>query len=134
MTHSVVNVGEPANTLHADILTTIRICSATGRLKRIRIRDMEFSVAGMNGISKPHLIIFDKRERFFVCNGINVPDYGKLFSAVRDPLEKWPEKRKGRIGDDKVRFIPQLRHLFRPEVAVSFKVAGKLNVILVNAS
>lgn len=73
--------------------------------------------------SQPHFIGSDAGKDVFVGNGIHVADDEELLLGLKDPVDKLPKEREGRIGHDEVRLITQATHLLTAEVPIALHIA-----------
>ena len=72
--------------------------------------------------AKPYFIVHYQWKYFFICDAIHITNDDEFLSTLHYPCEKFPEKRKRRIGDDKVCLIPQLSDFFAAKIAVTVQV------------
>ena len=132
MTFAKINVRIPTNALDANESTTIGIHTASGSIQWIIVRHVKLTVTRMNAGANPHLVFLQQWKELFVCDCIQIPDNHKLLLGFHQPSDKPTEQRKRRIRNNDIRLIAQRFHFSRTEIAIAFKIAGKLNIIRIH--
>lgn len=87
----MINIREPSDTFDSNEFLSIFIDTAACCILWIIIRNIEFPISRMDGISKPDFIILKEGENLFVGNRIHITKDNKLLLAVHNPSPKIAE-------------------------------------------
>lgn len=112
-----VEVGKPADALHAYVFHPVSVNTKTGRFEGIVGRYSKFPITAVNALAKPHPVSLDEIEYILVSSGIDVAKNYKAFPIFKQLCNILTEQRKGRISYHNIRLFQILRAFRATKVA-----------------
>ena len=133
MAFPVIQIREPADAgdIQNHISVSVLACFIAFYLNAFRQNHPASAI--QRSISHPHFIFLQKREDFFIRDGVLVSHDNEFFIRIHNPFQKFAEERKRRICDDDVRLLAERFHLVRTKIPVLVQIPIQLDVVHVHA-